>query len=136
MRFRAVGPRAHLCLRGADFFFSAALRARSRALCAGALIAPSGSTLSDNVNQITRVAHKYQYTPNLLPLVKVSLVFFCSYSNQFLLQTHGFGRCALVLVLVRADAGCLVNTPAPTDCVRDRHSLHFLYYSLLHSPLC
>ena len=32
--------------------------------------------------------------------------------------------------------GCLVSTPAPTDCVRDRHSLHFLYYSLLHSPLC
>ena len=38
---------------------------------------------NNNDNQITRVAHEYQYTPNLLPLVKVSLGVLCSYSNSF-----------------------------------------------------
>ena len=39
-------------------------------------------TIIITIIDYTRVAHEYQYTPNLLPLVKVSL-FFCSYSNSF-----------------------------------------------------
>jgi len=158
----------------------------------------------NNDNQITRVAHEYQYTPNLLlPLVKVSLGLFCSYSNSFCrlmaldgvhwywywyvlmlgawsahqplrtaseidthstYSTHSTHRVAqgedvwsahlplrtaskinthstysthsthrLAQSLSRG--GCLVSTPAPTDCVQDRHSLHVLLsIRSLHSP--
>ena len=131
---------------------------------------------NNNDNQITRVAHEYQYTPNLLPLVKVSLGVLCSYSNSFCRlmaldgvhwywywyvfmlgawsahqplrtaseigthstystysthSTHSTHRLAQSL----SRGGCLVSTPAPTDCVQDRHSLHVLLsIRSLHSP--